>query len=262
MPWIAIGFLMILLSIPASATEENADIADLFSEQGIDGTIVIESITEGKTIIYNYPRSLLRFPPASSFKIFNTLIALEEKAVNGQHDVFKWNGQHYDFQDWNHDQTLQSAFKVSCVWCYQQIATAIGAAKYRQYLTESNYGVLSQNFDLTHFWLDGSLLINAQEQVTFLKKAYLHQLPFSERSYRIWREVTLAEQTDQYKLYAKTGWANRMQPQIGWYIGYIETPENSWVFATNISLRTDSDLALRQQLTKAALTAVGIIPAP
>jgi beta-lactamase class D len=39
-------------------------------------------------------------------------------------------------------------------------------------------------------------------------------------------------------------------PQTGWYVGYLETAQDVWLFATNIDIRNQDDLPLRQQLTK------------
>ena len=109
-----ITFLVFLWSL--SAVAEDQVLAGLFSQHGMKGTIVISSLHNEKTFIYNEPRANLKFSPASTFKILNTLISLEEKAISGKDDVLKWDGHIYDFPDWNHDQTLESAFKVSCVW--------------------------------------------------------------------------------------------------------------------------------------------------
>jgi beta-lactamase class D len=69
----------------------------------------------------------------------------------------------------------------------------------------------------------------------------------------------LAEKTPNWSLWAKTGWAARNTPQIGWYVGYVETADDVWFFATNIDIRTANDLPLRQSLTREALQAKGII---
>ena len=69
----------------------------------------------------------------------------------------------------------------------------------------------------------------------------------------------LVEQTPSYSIRAKTGWATRVKPPVGWYVGYIETPKEVWFFATNIAVRKKEDLPLRQQLTRDALQAKGII---
>ena len=252
-----IAFLAFLLSVPAVA--EDQALARLFAQQGIDGTIVISSLHNGKTFIHNDPRAKQRFSTASTFKILNTLISLEEKAISGKDDVIKWDGHIYDFPDWNRDQTLESAFKVSCVWCFQELARRVGAEKYRNYLRKSVYGELREPFDETTFWLDGSLQISAIEQVNFLKNVHLRTLPFSASSYETLRQIMLVEQTPAFTLWAKTGWATRVKPPVGWYVGHVETPKNVWFFATNIEVRDEKDLPLRQKLTRKALQAKGII---
>lgn len=250
-------FLAFLLSTAAIA--EDQVLAKLFGQQGIQGTIVISSLHSGKTFIHNDTRAKQRLSTASTFKILNTLISLEEKAITGKDDVLKWDGHVYSFPDWNRDQTLDSAFKASCVWCYQELANRIGVENYRTYLRKSAYGELREPFDVTTFWLDDSLKISAFEQVEFLKKVYLRTLPFSESSYETLSQIMLVEQTPDFALWAKTGWATRVKPQVGWYVGYVKTPQDVWFFATNIEVRDEKDLPLRQQLTQEALQAKEII---
>lgn len=250
-------FLALLWSLPA--VTEDQILAEIFAQQGLDGTIVISSLHNGKNFIHNDLRAHQRFPTASTFKIMNTLIALEEKAISGKDEVLKWYGHIYDFPDWNQDQTLESAFKVSCVWCFQELARRVGAEKYRNYLRKTAYGELREPFEETTFWLDGSLQISAIEQINFLKNVYLRTPPFSTHTYETLRQIMLVEQTPAYTMWAKTGWATRVKPQVGWYVGYIETPKDVWFFATNIEVRDKQDLPLRQQLTRDALQVKGVI---
>lgn len=252
-----ITLLAFLLSVPAVA--EDQALAKLFAQQGIEGTIVISSLHNGNTFIHNDPRAKQRFSAASTFKILNTLISLEGKVIAGKDDVLKWDGHIYDLPDWNRDQTLESAFKVSCVWCFQELARRVGAEKYRNYLRKSVYGELREPFDVATFWLDGSLQISAIEQVNFLKKVRLRTLPFSASSYETLQQIMLVEQTPTFTLWAKTGWATRVKPQVGWYVGYVETPKDVWFFATNIEIHDEKGLPLRQKLTREALQAKGIV---
>lgn len=46
-----------------------------------------------------------------------------------------------------------------------------------------------------------------------------HRLPDRPKTCAGLREIMLAEEGDDFRLYAETGWATRNQPQIGWYIG-------------------------------------------
>lgn len=237
---------------------EDRAIAELFAQRDIIGTMVVSSLRGGQTFIHNDLRANHRFPAASTFKILNTLIALEEKAISGKDDMFNWDGHIYAIPDWNRDQTLESAFKVSCVWCFQELARKVGAEKYRNYIRNSAYGELREPFEASTFWLDGSLEISAMEQVEFLKKVYQHSLPFSMASYETLRDIMLAEQTPVFTLRAKTGLAGNPKPQIGWYVGYVETNNNVWFFATNLEIRDEKDLPLRLKLTREALQAKGV----
>lgn len=247
----------LLWSMPALA--EDPALTELFSQQGVQGTIVMSSLNGGKTFIHNDLRAGQRFSPASTFKIPNTLIALEEKVLAGKDDIFKWDGQIHDVATWNHDQTLTSAFKVSCVWCFQELARRVGAEKYQQYLRDLNYGEWREPFVATTFWLDGSLQISALEQVNFLRRVYRRELPLSDPAYETLKHIMLVEEGNTYTLWAKTGWAARVTPPVGWYVGYVETPTDVWVFATNIELRDEKDLERRQKLTRSALQVKGVI---
>lgn len=245
--------------IPILASAEDVAISTIFSENGVDGTIVISSLNSTQTFIHNYARAKRRFSPASTFKIMNTLISIEEKAISGPDDAFKWDGHIYDLPNWNHDQTLTTAFKVSCVWCYQELALRIGEERYRSALEQSDYGELQSHFGITTFWLDGSLQISALGQVHFLKNVVQRRLPFNKAAYDTLRQVMLMEETPAYSLWAKTGWATKVKPQVGWYVGYVETSKDTWVFALNMEIHDEKDLPLRQELVLAALRSKGIL---
>lgn len=256
----ALFFIIFLISVfSIQAVAEDKEIEKLFTQQGVNGTMVIASLHTGQIFIYNDSRANQRFSTASTFKILNTLIALEEKVISGKDELLKWDGHIYEFPDWNHDQTLESAFKVSCVWCFQEFARQIGAEKYRSYLHKLDYGRVNEPFEETTFWLDGSLQISAIEQVTFLKKVYQQSFPFSTSSYEILQQIMLIEKTPTFTIRAKTGWATRLTPQIGWYVGYIETANDVWFFAMNLDINEKNKLGLRQKLTLEALKTKGII---
>ncbi|OAI29859.1 class D beta-lactamase [Methylomonas koyamae] len=253
-----LAILLLAVSAPGPARAEDPALAKLFADRGLEGTVVISSLRTGQSFVHNDARANRRLPVASTFKIINTLIALQERAIAGKDDTLHWDGQIHDFPDWNRDQTLASAFKVSCVWCYQELARRIGADVYRRYLQQTEYGELREPFALTEFWLDGSLQISAAEQVEFLRKLVRRSLPFDEFAYDTLRDIMLAEQTPAYALRAKTGWAARANLQVGWYVGYVETQAEVWLFALNIDVRGKDDLALRQKLAREALAVKGI----
>jgi len=253
------SLLCFALLVPIQAWAEEIDIAKLFSNAGITGTIVISAINnEGKTFVHDDMRASRRFPTASTFKILNTLVSLEEDVISAN-DALEWDGISREIPEWNRDQTLESAFRSSCVWCFQELARRVGPAKYKHYLAASDYGELHEPFNETTFWLDGSLKISAIEQVKFLKKVYRRSLPFKDSSYNSLRQIMLVEQNSEYALRAKTGWATQTNPPIGWYVGYVETRKGAWFFAMNMDILDQSTLPLRQKITREALRAKRII---
>ena len=241
-----------------SLAEDN-QLADLFEQKDIKGTIVISSLNGERSFSHNDARRDSRFSTASTFKILNSMISLEEGVISGKESVLKWDGTLHEYQSWNSDQTLESAFKKSCVWCFQELARRVGPEKYRSYIEKMNYGKLKETFDATTFWLDGSLEISAKEQVEFLKGIYRRSFPFSQSSYDVLKDIMVVDESGSYTIRAKTGWAARVKPQVGWYVGYVEIKDDVWFFATNIEINSKNDLVLRKSITYESLRIKGII---
>ncbi len=253
-------FLLVLcLGVSCFARADEAAIGRLFNTAGIAGTLVVESARSGQRYVHDAVRARQAFPAASTFKVLNTLIALDEDVISGMDAVIPWDGTRHEMADWNRDQTLASAFRLSCVWCYQRLAQQVGAAKYPGHLRQARYGQLREPFDVTQFWLDGSLTIDAEQQVAFLRQVVERRLPYRPAHYDTLKSIMLAETGPTYRLYAKTGWAARSKPGIGWYVGYVETGDDTWLFALNIDTRSAADLPLRKQLVMDALRVVGIL---
>lgn len=253
--------LLLTLLIPTRADSAcERQLAEVFAEAKVKGTMIIASLDGRQICRWNAERAEKRYPAASTFKIFNSLIALEEGVIDGPEGRFKWDGTVHSIADWNRDQTLLSAYRVSCVWCYQDLARRIGVERYRRHLRRAGYGELREPFDLTRFWLDGSLRVSAREQITFLRKVITRSLPYRAESYDKLREVMLMERGPGFELRAKTGWGTAVTPGIGWYIGYVEAKGQVWIFALNIDIRGDGDLPRRVELAKAALRAGGMLP--
>ncbi len=256
--FVLVGVLGLLSLSDARAEDER--IAKIFASHGAQGTMVIAGLRDDRTVIHNDARAIVRFTPASTFKIFNTLIALQEKAVEGRSSVLRWDGRRHDFADWNRDQTLESAFRVSCVWCYQAFASKIGAEPYRNHIRGADYGVLREPFEVTEFWLDGSLRVSALDQIELLRKIHRRVLPFDTETYELLQQLMVVERTPQFVLRAKTGWGARAEPQIGWYIGSLETRGETTFFALNLTVKREADLQLRQRIVREALGAHGLLP--
>lgn len=245
-------FFLILLSINLFAWDK--EVEEVFKKYKVEGTIVIESLNKKKIHIYNDKRASELFSPASTFKIPHSLIALNEGIVK-KDSVIVWDKKIREYESWNKDQILLTAFKSSCVWCYQEFASKIGVEKYKKYLKELNYGNKKIGDDVTRFWLDESLEITTFEQIKFLKRFYTNNLPFKIEDINLLKEIMIDEKNENYTIRAKTGWEGR----YGWYVGYVETKDDVWFFAMNIDTKSKDDLPKRKTITLETLRLKGII---
>lgn len=223
---------------------------------------------EGSVLVYDYNNDTYhsnnlkwiekKFLPASTFKIPHSIIALELGIVKNAKTILKWDGIERWRVEWEKDLSFKDAFRLSCVPCYQRIALEIGAVEMRRYLDELQYfGMILNESFLDTFWLEGSSAISQKEQVNFLKKFYLSELPVSPSTQETMKELLEIEKTRDQTLSGKTGWAITGTQQIGWFVGYVEKNENVYFFATNILSNTtgtgDDFLSARTRLTMEAL---------
>lgn len=243
----------------AITVRADSQLAKLFNDRHVNGTIIISSL-DGKTqYLFNEKRSQKRLLPASTFKIPNTLIVLTEGAITDEKEVIKWDGKDRGWSAWNKDQSLETAFPVSCVWFYQELAKRVGNERYLSHLNRMDYGNGKTGPEVTKFWLNGDLKISAVEQIEFLKKLYKGELPFKKGHVQILKKIMIIEEKPGYVLRAKTGWAMRINHQHGWYVGYVETNGQVWFFAVNLDIKKKSDAAYRKEITMEALKLKGII---
>jgi beta-lactamase class D len=251
--------MVILTFLIAASSYGDDDLAKLFLDRGVEGAILIARLDGKVNYVHNPRRSEARFIPASTFKIPNTLIALDEGVIKDELEVIKWDGKDKGFDSWNKDQTLETAFPLSCVWFYQDLARRIGRDKYVSHLKKMGYGNENPGPELTTFWLDGDLRISAREQIDFLGKLYNESLPYQKGHMALVKRLMIVERNPQFTMRAKTGWAMRVSPQQGWYVGYVETKGQVWLFATNLEIAKKGDEVFRKEITMAALKAKGIL---
>lgn len=241
--------IQIILSIIIIATstmfsqdiEVRTDLKTHFDEYGHEGCFVLYNLKNDSYIKYNPERCAERFIPASTFKIFNSLVGLETGAVKDEFEVFKWDSVKRFYDMWNQDLDMVKAFKYSGVWFYQELARRIGEEKMQHFISLNLYGNENISGGLDKFWLDGGIRISADEQIEMLKKLYHNKLKFSQRSMDIVKLIMIYEQTDEYTIRAKTGWALRVKDQVGWFVGYVEKGSDVYFFATNLQTKNPEE---------------------
>jgi Beta-lactamase class D len=202
--------------------------------------------------------------PASTFKIPNSIIALETEIVANDSTLFKWDGNQRAFKIWEQDLIFRNAFKFSCVPCYQKIAREIGVDRMKEYLDKLNYGNIQvDSTTLDNFWLIGSSRITPFQEIDFLKRLYHSQLPISKRTENLVKSILVLERKSNYILSGKTGWTYDSAKNNGWFVGFLETKNKVYFFATNIepnpTLNIDLFPKTRKEVTYKALQKLKII---
>ena len=235
------------------------DFSQHFEDLGAEGSTLIYDLNQGRTYQHNPERNATPFLPASTFKILNSMIALETGVIDSELNILTWDGIERSFPTWNRDLNMENAFRVSAVWFYQVLARRIGYERMQQWVADVGYGnqAIGDADAIDTFWLNGEIRITPQEQIQFLRQLYDNDLPFSEEVMATVKDVMIVEQTPNYTIRAKTGWA--LQSQTGWYVGYVEQGENVYFFATNIDIEDETDLPARAEITRRSLMTLGLL---
>jgi beta-lactamase class D len=236
----------------------------LIDSADVKGSILIYDLKDDKYYSNNFNWAKKGYLPASTYKITNSIIALETGVVQSDSTLFKWNGEERRLKIWEQDMIFKDAFHYSCVPCYQEVARKIGVNRMNKYLDKFDYGKMkvdSTNIDL--FWLEGESQINQYQQIEFLKRFYNSELPISQRTETIMKRMIVIEEDETYKLSGKTGWSIRDGNNNGWFVGFVEIKENTYFFATNVepnqNFNMDLSPMIRKELTFKALKQLNII---
>jgi beta-lactamase class D len=238
----------------------DATVGAHFAAFGAAGAFVLHDDARG-TYVYNPARAAQRFLPASTFKILNSLIALELGLVADEHEVFAWDGVDRGGW-WNVDMDMTLAFQRSGVWFYQELARRAGEARIAGWVERAGYGNGDTGGGVDRFWLEGDLRISALEQVGVLRRLYSGALPFSAHSQEIVRRIMYMDDIAGRRLSGKTGWARQDGVHYGWLVGWVEQGDRTWFFATQIE-SSDPGFPMRraqQEITRGALRALGVLP--
>ncbi len=158
-----------ILSAPTTATAQTPDLGRPFKEFGLEGSILIYDSHQNRTYEYNPQRNARPMVPASTFKIFNAMVALETGVIPNEVAVLTWDGVQREIAAWNHDTNLRQAFKDSTVWFYQVLARRAGHDQMQQWIDKVGYGnrQIGAANKIDRFWLQGPLEITPNNKSSF-----------------------------------------------------------------------------------------------
>lgn len=241
-------------------SSENISYVDLSSYFGeYEGSFVLYNLENDSWSIHDIDHATLRVAPDSTYKIYDALFGLEEGVITPEDSLIAWSGESYPFEAWNTDQTLQSAMASSVNWYFQSIDEQLGTASVYNYIKEIGYGNENISGDFSTYWMESSLEISPVEQVELLIKLQNNSFGFAPENINAVKDAICLSSSDAGTFYGKTG-TGRVDGQNvnGWFIGYIETVDNTYFFATNIGADSNATGSNATEITMSILSDMNI----
>jgi len=182
--------------------------------------------------------------PYSTFKLANSLIAVDAGVLDGPDAPMTWDKRAVPDEKkyldaWRKEHTLRSAIKVSSVPHFRTLARTIGEARMKAGLAKLDYGNQNIGGGLDKFWLSGDIRISAEQQLAFVDKLAHGKLAVSAKAQEVVREISTLETKGTRVLHGKTGSGpgNDNGPgadYLVWQVGWIEdgstvVPYAAWV---------------------------------
>ena len=242
------------------SSSENISYVDFSKYFGkYEGSFVLYDLRNDVWSIHDIEHATLRVAPDSTYKIYDALFGLEEGVITPEDSFIAWNGKNYPFETWNSDQTLQSAMTSSVNWYFQAIDEQLASTNIHNYIQQIGYGNENVSGRLSTYWLESSLKISPVEQVKLLTKLQNNSLGFSSENINAVKDAICLSSSDAGTFYGKTG-TGRVDGQDvnGWFIGYIETADNTYFFATNIGADSDATGGNATEITMSILSDMNI----
>jgi len=259
---VAILFYSVALAtLVASSRASEPDFGRLFGE--CDGTFVLFDASRDEWTRYRAQLGTQRFPPCSTFKIANSLIAIETGIAGDSEFRIGWDGVKHPVVDWNRDHTLRTAFRASCVWYYQEIARRVGASKMKDWVRQLSYGNCDTSGAVDQFWLGTPLAISAEEQVRFIRRMSCGELPVSKKALDTVLDIMTISTGKDYVYRGKTGTAGdpaANRATHGWWVGSLRVGIRDYYFATLILGGSNPSGRNARRIAEAILSDLRLLP--
>ncbi len=232
---------------------------------------LIADADSGKLILQRGPACSERVTPASTFKLAISLMGYDtgvlkdavEPALPYQAGYPDWGGE-----SWRRDITPTTWIRESVFWYSQQVVKRVGQEKFAEYVNAFQYG----NADVSAVpvddpgqngvWVMSSLRISTEEQLAFMRKIVLRQLPVSAHAFDMTALISsYGVPVDGWAVHGKTGTGspgsdNRYDASraYGWYVGWATKGARRLAFARLIqdeqALKPNAGLRARDELLR------------
>ncbi|AJC88285.1 OXA-493 family class D beta-lactamase [Campylobacter insulaenigrae] len=241
----------LFISILCNLTFSNEILQDIFKDYNESGIFIAY---DGKNYYSNdFKKTDKRILPASTFKIFNALIALNEGVVKDINEIFyHYKGEKVFLPSWKNNANLALAMQRSQVTVFKKLARKIGLEKMQANLNKLNYGNKTIS-KIDEFWLDNSLKISPKEQANLLFKLANLALDYPKNIQKELINIIKLSENNHYELFAKTGWG---LDKFGQIVGFAKDKKSHqiYAFALCMDISDFNKLYLREKLAKKYLS--------
>jgi beta-lactamase class D len=234
----SIIILFFSLQVIGATAFGKSDRKAIFEDLGACFKLV--QISSGKVIEEINPKICgQRFSPNSTFKIPLALMGFEKSLLKDENQLIKWDWKQYDRKELNQDQTPMTWMDRSVVWVSQWITPQLTESIIQKFLKDFDYGNQDFSGGINKAWLDSSLKISPNEQITFMTKFWKENFPLSKKTFELTKKITFIKKLDsKAELFGKTGTGCRSEgcdksPGLmqGWFIGILKTQKDAYAFA-------------------------------
>ena len=228
-----------LVYLPAQTpTFIHRDFSPHFEAREVTGSITLYHLESNTWISSDQEDWRIATLPASTFKVVNSLIALETQVIPDENEVLPYHGHDTTLygvrKDIRHDMDLKEALERSVVWYYLVLAERIGCERYQDILGKLPYGNGKIDCAETDFWNFGEFAVTPVEQISLLVRLYRETLPFAKEHQQTLKRILLNKGYEGFEVRAKTGWTFVDKVSIGWWIGYVTIEGEHWFYATRL----------------------------
>jgi beta-lactamase class D len=236
---VTIRFLLPLVALLATLltiSAPRAETACLVIAEAASGTVVHQEGTDCDVGI----------GPASTFKLTLAVIGFDAGILTDpDHPAWPYK-KNYQATRAADRQTVTplSWMRDSVFWYSRVLVRELGADRFAQYVAKLDYGNADVSGEpgadngMTHAWLNSSLMITPMEQLRFVRRLILRDLPVSVDAGSSAVSVTPRFQAGNWVIQGKTGTGYQREPngtlgkrQYGWFIGWAMQDERLLAFA-------------------------------
>lgn len=188
-----------------------------------------------------------RIGPASSFKFTLSLMGYDAGILSdAETPAWPYKSSYAAVRSVDKATTTPARWmRESILWYSRVLVEQLGAERFAAYVAAFDYGNADVSGDpgagngMTHSWLNTSLLISPAEQLDFVRRFLLGELPVSDDA--IVRTAAITPAFDPgggWTIRGKTGTGYIREAsgklgkrQYGWFIGWAATEERTYAFS-------------------------------